>query len=61
MGNKATERTKRYQQKVITQVLIKLHKEYDADIIEWLDRQPSKQMAIKDALRKQMAKENADS
>ena len=37
--------------------LMKLHIRNDADIFEWLDKQKSKQGAIKELIRKQIKKE----
>lgn len=50
--NKASERTQRYQDRVMKRVVIKLHAENDKDILAWLEQQPSKQGAIKEAIRK---------
>lgn len=36
------------------QIKLKLNKRTDADIIEWIDKQASKQGAIKKAIRKQI-------
>ena len=39
-----------------TQVKLKLNNRTDADIIEWLNRQPSKQGSIKDLIRKSISR-----
>lgn len=39
------------------QIKLKLNKRTDADIIEWIDKQQSKQGAIKKAIRKQITEE----
>jgi hypothetical protein len=36
---------------------MKLHLENDKDILEWLDKQPSKQGAIKELIRRQIEEE----
>lgn len=46
---------KRYQKRAITQVLVKLHKENDADIIERLEAEPSKNGYIKRLIREDIA------
>lgn len=38
--------------------LMKLHIRNDADIFNWLDKQDSKQGAVKELIRKQINKEN---
>lgn len=50
--NKASERQQRYDAKATTRVALKLNNKTDADIIAWLNEQPSKQGAIKEAIRK---------
>lgn len=50
--NKASVRQARYDAKATTRVALKLHNKNDADILEWLANQPSKQGAIKIAIRK---------
>lgn len=52
--NKASERQARYDAKATTRIGLKLNNKTDADILEWLDRQESKQGAIKQAIRKMM-------
>lgn len=42
---------KKYQQANYKQILCKLHKEFDADIIKALDQTDNKQAFIKSALR----------
>lgn len=38
-----------------TQIKLKLNDSTDADVLAWLDAQPSKQGAIKDLIRKAVA------
>lgn len=52
--NKASERQARYDSKATTRIGLKLNNKTDADILEWLDQQESKQGAIKRAIRKMM-------
>ena len=49
--NKASERQARYDAKATVRVNLKLNKGTDSDILEWLERQPSKQGAIKKLIR----------
>lgn len=49
--NKQSQRQARYDKKHIQGIYMKLHKENDKDILEWMERQASKQGAIKDAIR----------
>lgn len=49
--NKQSEAQARYDAKNTTRVYMKLHNENDSDILAWLQAQPSKQGAIKDAIR----------
>lgn len=49
--NKQSERQARYDREHIQGIYMKLHKENDKDILGWLDRQESKQGAIKIAIR----------
>lgn len=46
---------KRYQKRAIAQVLLKLHKENDADIIERLAQEPSKNGYLKRLVRQDIA------
>lgn len=55
--NKASERQARYDAKATTRVGLKLNNNTDADILKWLEKQPSKQGAIKEAIR-EMIKES---
>ena len=48
--------TKRYIKKTYDNVLVRLHKGKDADIISYLDTQQSKQGAIKAAIREKIEK-----
>lgn len=45
----------RYDAKMTKQLCIRLNKKTDADIIEWLSHQQSKQGYIKGLIRKDMA------
>lgn len=47
----------KYDKENTQRVSIKLNKKTDASIIDWLNNQPSKQGAIKDALFKAIAEE----
>ena len=49
--NKQSERQARYDKKHIQGIYMKLHKENDKDILEWMGRQASRQGAIKEAIR----------
>lgn len=49
--NKASERQARYDAAHTCRVNMKLNVETDKDILAWLDRQESKQGAIKAAIR----------
>lgn len=49
--NKASERQQRYDSQNTKRLNLKLNIKTDADILEWLDRQESKQGAIKEAIR----------
>lgn len=49
--NKASERQARYDAAHTRRVNMKLNVETDKDILAWLDRQESKQGAIKAAIR----------
>lgn len=49
--NKASERQARYDAKATTRVALKLNNNTDADILEWLNEQFSKQGSIKTAIR----------
>lgn len=55
--NKASERQARYDAKATTRIGIKLNNKTDADVIEWLNAQESKQGAIKEAIRAYMKRE----
>lgn len=55
--NKASERQARYDAKATTRVALKLNNNTDADILEWLEKQPSKQGAIKKAIREMIKEE----
>jgi len=48
---------KKYDSAHTKQFQMKLHLENDRDILEWLGRQPSKQGAIKELIRKEIEKE----
>lgn len=48
----------RYVKKAYERVEIKLHKEYDKDIISKLDEVPSKQGYIKESIREKISREN---
>lgn len=49
---------KKYDAAHTKQFQMKLHLENDKDILEWLDRQSSKQGAIKELIRRQIAEES---
>lgn len=49
--------TTRYKKKYYKNCKIELHLERDADILEVLEKVPSKQAFIKDCIRKQLKKE----
>ena len=49
--NKASERQQRYDSQNTKRVALKLNLKTDADILEWLEKQDSKQGAIKEAIR----------
>ena len=49
--NKASKRQARYDAKSTTRIAMKLNNSSDADILDWLNKQPSKQGAIKEAIR----------
>lgn len=46
--------TQKYDETHTRQIKMKLNLETDADILAWLDEQPSKQGAIKDAIREKI-------
>lgn len=46
----------KYDRNNTTRVYLKLNNKTDADILDWLDNQSSKQGAIKDAIREQLKK-----
>lgn len=46
----------KYDKNNTTRVYLKLNNKTDADILDWLDSQNSKQGAIKDAIREQLKK-----
>lgn len=48
---------KKYDAAHTKQFQMKLHRENDKDILEWLEKQPSKQGAIKELIRKQIREE----
>jgi hypothetical protein len=48
---------KKYDATHTKQFQMKLHLENDKDILEWLEKQPSKQGAIKELIRKQIREE----
>ena len=48
---------KKYDAAHTKQFQMKLHLENDKDILEWLDKQPSKQGAIKELIRRQIEEE----
>ena len=49
--NKASIRQARYDAEHTVRVAMKLNTKTDKDIIEWLERQESKQGSIKEAIR----------
>lgn len=54
-----SEACQRYNAAKTRQIPFRLNLETDADIIEWLDAQPNKNRAIREALRAMMAEEDA--
>lgn len=54
--NKASERQQRYDSQNTKRVALKLNIKTDADILEWLEKQESKQGAIKEAIRQIIGK-----
>lgn len=52
------ERQARYDKDHTTQVCLKLNLRTDEDILKWLWKQKSKQGAIKDLIRREIAREN---
>lgn len=44
----------RYRKKTLTQLGIALNRNTDGDILDWLDRQPNKAGAVKNAIREEM-------
>jgi hypothetical protein len=48
---------KKYDAAHTRQFQMKLHLENDKDILEWLDKQPSKHGAIKELIRRQIEEE----
>lgn len=48
---------RRYQNRVIAQVLVKLHREKDVDILEKLETVESKNGYIKECIRRDLARE----
>lgn len=55
--NKASQRQARYDAKATTRVALKLNNNTDADVIEWLDKQSSKQGSVKELIRREIMKE----
>ena len=58
MGRTSTEVKKRYNKRVYTRIEVALHKENDSDILERLDKEPSKQGFFKKAAREKIEREN---
>ncbi len=54
--NKASERQKRYDDKNCVRLCLKLNKRTDADVLEWLKKQPSMQGAIKEVIREKISR-----
>ena len=48
---------KKYDKENTVQMKLKLNKNTDTDILEWLDKQPTKQGAIKKLIREAIEKE----
>ena len=46
----------RYEKNHCVRVQLKLNKKHDADILEWLEASGNKQGAIKEVIRKEMAR-----
>ncbi len=57
MNEKTKSYLKEYKKSNCKQVCFSLSKKYDADIIEFLDRQESKQGTIKALIRRRIAEE----
>ena len=54
--NKESERAIEHDKLHAKRVYIKLNKDNDADILDWLEQQPNKQGYIKQLIRKDMKK-----
>ena len=52
--NKASERQARYDAKTARKIMLKLHKEHDKDIIDFVESKESMQGIIKIAVREYM-------
>lgn len=55
-----SEAKKAWDKENTTKLCLKLQRRTDADILQYLDQQPSKQGTIKQALREKMARENGN-
>lgn len=49
--------TQKFEREHYAKILLRLHKEYDSDIIHRLDEVPSKQGYIKESIREKMSRE----
>lgn len=54
----ALEAQARYDKENTKRFMMKLNVKHDADILEWLDKQPNKQGAIKELIRKKIQEDN---
>lgn len=59
MGNVSYEVRHRYEQKAMKSLLVKFHKEYDADLLKKLETVPSKQGYIKQLIRDDIKREQS--
>ena len=50
----------RYESANVTRYALKINRNTDADILEWLEAQPNKQGAIKQAIRSYLASNRLD-
>ncbi len=53
---KSSERQARYDKKNTKGIYLKLNIHLDSDILAWLEKQPSKQGAIKELIREKIKK-----
>lgn len=60
MTRPSNEVIARYKKKAYSRVTVELHKENDADILERLDKEPSKQGFFKTAAREKIEREKGE-